>query len=133
MDDADERTCEFIRRFFATLSNGELEALRPMLHPNASWEVMRAVDGERLTVGRDAIIDDFLTPVRGRFESGDPKIEVTRVFATRNTVAAETVATGQLRNGHHYRNRYAWIIEMNDGLVGHVSEYMDTAYVRSVV
>ncbi len=48
-------------------------------------------------------------------------------------VAAETVGTGQLRNGRPYRNRYAWIIEMNDGLVGHVQEYMDTAYVRTVV
>jgi uncharacterized protein len=133
MDDADGQTCEFIRRFFATLGQGDLEALRPMIHQNGSWEVMRAVDGERLAVGRDAIIDDFLAPVRGRFEEGDPKIEVTRLFATGNMVAAETVGTGQLRNGHPYRNRYSWIIEMNDGLVGHVHEYMDTAYVRSVV
>lgn len=67
MDDADGRCCEFIRQFFATLSEGNLDSLRPLIHPNASWEVMRAVDGERLTVGRDSIIDDFLAPVRGRF------------------------------------------------------------------
>jgi uncharacterized protein len=133
VDDADGRSCEFIRRFFATLSDGDLEALRPLFHPNASWEVMRAVDGERLTVGRDSIIDDFLAPVRGRFEAGDPKIQVMTVFATGNMVAAETVGTGQLRNGRPYRNRYAWIIELNDGLLGHIREYMDTAYVRSVV
>jgi uncharacterized protein len=133
MEDADGQTCEFIRRFFAILSDGDLEALRPMIHPNGSWEVMRAVDGERLTVSRDAIIDEFLAPVRGRFEEGDPKIQVTTVFATGNMVAAETVGTGQLRNGSPYRNRYAWIIEMDEGLVGHIHEYMDTAYVRSVV
>lgn len=40
---------------------------------------------------------------------------------------------GQLRNGNAYRNRYAWIIEMRDGLIGETHEYMDTAYVRSVV
>lgn len=133
MDDAEERACEFVRRFFATLSEGNLEALRTMIHPNGSWEVMRAMDGERLAIGRDSIIDDFLAPVRGRFESGDPKIQVTRLFATGNVVAAETVGAGQLRNGRPYRNRYAWIIDMNDGLVGHIHEYMDTAYVRSVV
>lgn len=133
MEDADGQTCEFIRRFFAILSDGDLEALRPLIHKDGSWEVMRAVEGERLTVGRDAIIDDFLAPVRGRFEAGDPKIQVMTVFATGNTVAAETIANGQLRNGRPYRNRYAWIIEMNDGLVGHIHEYMDTAYVRSVV
>jgi uncharacterized protein len=133
MDDDGEHTCEFIRRFFATLSDGDLEVLRLLIHPDASWEVMRAVDGERLTLGRNAIIDDFLAPVRGRFEDGDPKIEVTMLVATGNMVAAETVGTGQLRNGRPYRNRYAWIIEMRDGLVCHVHEYMDTAYVRSVV
>jgi uncharacterized protein len=93
---------------------------------------MRAVDGERLTVGRDSIIDDFLAPVRGRFEEGDPKVEVTMLFAAGSMVAAETVGTGRLRNGRPYRNRYAWIIEMRDGLVGNVHEYMDTAYVRTV-
>jgi uncharacterized protein len=133
MDDDGEHTCEFIRRFFATLSAGNLEALRQLIHVDASWEVMRAVDGERLTLGRNAIIDDFLAPVRGRFEDGDPKIAVTTLVATGNMVAAETVGTGQLRNGRPYRNRYAWIIEMRDGLVCHVHEYMDTAYVRSVV
>jgi uncharacterized protein len=129
----DEDTCEFIRRFFATLSAGNLEALRQLIHVDGSWEVMRAVDGERLTLGREAIVDDFLAPVRGRFEEGDPKIDVTKLFATGNMVAAETIGTGQLRNGCPYRNRYAWIIEMRDGLVCHVHEYMDTAYVRSVV
>jgi ketosteroid isomerase-like protein len=48
-------------------------------------------------------------------------------------VAAETIGTGQLRNGRPYHNRYAWIIEIRDGLVGQLHEYMDTAYVRSVV
>jgi uncharacterized protein len=133
MDGADGRSCEFIRRFFVTLSAGDLEALRPLIHMDGSWEVMRAVDGERLTVGRNSIIDDFLAPVRGRFEEGDPKVEVTMLFAAGNMVAAETVGTGQLRNGRPYRNRYAWIIELRDGLVCHVHEYMDTAYVRSVV
>ena len=61
------------RRFFAALSDGDLEAMRPMLHPDATWEVMRAVPGERLTVGRDAIIDEFLAPVRGRFARRRPE------------------------------------------------------------
>jgi uncharacterized protein len=133
MDDAEERHCELVRTFFATLSAGELEVLRPLIHPDGTWEVMRAVSGERLAIGRDAIIDEFLAPVRGRFEPGDPKIAVTTLFAAGTIVAAETIGTGRLRNGHPYHNRYAWIIEIRDGLVGHVHEYMDTAYVRSVV
>ena len=61
MNEAEKRRCDLARGFFAALSDGDLEAMRPMLHPDAAWEVMRAVPGERLTVGRDAIIDEFLT------------------------------------------------------------------------
>ena len=47
---------------------------------------MRAVPGERLTAGRDAIIDDFLAPVRGRFAPGDPKVTVHTLFGVQAIV-----------------------------------------------
>jgi ketosteroid isomerase-like protein len=131
MQEAEDRACDVVRRFFAALSDGDLEAMRPMLHPDAAWEVMRAVPGERLTIGRDAIIDEFLTPVRGRFVPGDPKVTVHTLFASGDRVAAETHADGTMRDGSEYHNRYAWMIELDGSLVRRVHEYMDTAYARS--
>ena len=92
MNEAEERGCDVVRRFFAALSDGDLETMRPMLHPDATWEVMRAVPGERLTVGRDAIIDEFLAPVRGRFAADHPKVTVHTLFASGDRVAAQTHA-----------------------------------------
>ena len=124
---------DLVREFFTILSTGDPEAIRPLLHPDGSWEVMATtVPGAGLTAGRDAVVDDFLTPIRGMFEPGDPKIEVKRTFAAGDVVCAETVANGELRNGNHYRNRYAWVIEIKDGKVCHLREYMDTAYIMSV-
>jgi uncharacterized protein len=131
MNEVEARGCDVVRRFFGALSDGDLEALRPMLHPDASWEVMRAMPGERLTVGRDAIIDEFLAPVRGRFAPGDPKVTVQTVFASGARVAAETHADGTMRDGSEYHNRYAWVFEIEGSLVRDVHEYMDTAYARS--
>ena len=131
MNQAEDRGCELVRRFFSVLSEGDLEALRDMLHPDARWEVMRAVSGERLTVGRDAIVDEFLVPVRGRFRAGDPKVTVVTVFAAGEKVAAETQADGTMLDGSEYHNRYAWIIALDDDLVRDVHEYMDTAYARA--
>ena len=51
MNADEEGRCDVVRRFFAALSDGDLEAMRPMLHPDATWEVIRAVPGERLTGG----------------------------------------------------------------------------------
>ena len=125
---------QLVRQFFATLSTGDLEALRPLIHPEGSWEVMATtVPGAGRTTGGDAVIDEFLRPVRGLFVAGDPKIEVKRTFSAGNLVCAETEAVGQLSNGNPYHNRYAWVIEIRDDTVCHLREYMDTAYIMSVV
>ena len=128
------RNVQLVREFFATLSTGDLEALRGLLHPQGSWEVMATtVPGAGRTDGRDAVIDEFLAPVRGLFAPGDPKVEVKRAFTVDNLVCAETEATGELANGKHYHNRYAWVIEIRDDTVCHLREYMDTAYIESVL
>jgi uncharacterized protein len=130
MDDAEQRRCELVRTFFATLSDGDLEALRALLHPHATWEVMRAAPGERCATGRDVIVDDFLAPVRGRFVPGDPKVSVHTIFASGHLVAVESEADGTMLDGSEYHNRYAWVIEVDGSLVRAVREYMDTAYAK---
>ena len=129
--DAERRRCDLVREMFAVLSDGDLEALRQLLHPDATWEVMRAAPGERLAAGRDAVVDEFLAPVRDRFVDGDPKVSVDTVFASGDLVAAETRADGTMRDGSEYHNRYAWIIRIEGDLVRSVREYMDTAYARA--
>ena len=134
MADGETRNEQLVREFFETLSTGDLEALRRRLHPDGSWEAMgTTIPGAGLTSGGDAVIDEFLAPVRGLFEEGDPKITVKRLFSSGDLVAAETEAIGSLSNGKHYHNRYAWIIEIKDDQVCHLREYMDTAYIMSVV
>jgi ketosteroid isomerase-like protein len=131
MNEAEQGRCDLARRLFALLSDGDLEALRLLLHPAATWEVMRAVPGERSAAGRDTIVDAFLTPVRARFVPGDLKVTVRTVFASGDVVAAETQADGTMRDGSAYHNRYAWMIEFDGDAVRSVREYMDTAYARA--
>jgi uncharacterized protein len=121
---------KLVREFLATLSTGDLEAVRPMLHADASWEATgKSIPGAGITRGRDAIIDDLLGPVRGLFAPGDPKVIVKQLIAQGDFVAAETEGAGTLASGKPYRNRYAWVIEIKDGKVYALREYMDTHYV----
>jgi uncharacterized protein len=131
MNESERRGCEVVRALFSALSDGDLDAVRPMLHPDATWEVMRATPGERFSSGRDSIVDEFLAPVRGRFRPGDPKVSVHTLFASGQLVAAETRAEGTMGDGSEYSNRYAWVIELDGSLVRNVREYMDTAYARA--
>jgi ketosteroid isomerase-like protein len=130
MNEVEQRRCDLVRDFFAKLSDGDLEAMRLLLHRDATWEVMRAVPGQRSASGRDVIIDEFLAPVRARFVDGDPKVTVGTLFASGELVAAETQADGTMLDGSEYHNRYAWVIELDGELVRGVREYMDTAYAR---
>ncbi len=116
--------------FFTVLSSGDLERLRGMLTPDASWTVMvREVPGAGAHSGRDTIIDEFLAPVRGLFEDGDPKVQVNSLVSRPGFVMAETVAKGRLRDGRTYDNRYCWGVETEGGKIKALREYMDSHYI----
>lgn len=125
---------QIVHDFFATLSTGDLEKIRASLHPDASWTPMvKNVPGAGEYKSRDVIVDEFLAPVRGIFEDGDPKSFVNTIFAKGNLVCAETNGRGKLRNGNEYNNLYCWVIEVRDDKVCAIREYMDSHYVMSVV
>ena len=81
----------------------------------------------------EAIVDEFLAPVRGIFEDGDPKTFVDNIFGKGNIVCAETHGKGKLRNGNDYANLYCWVIEIRDDQIYAIREYMDSLYVSKIV
>ena len=124
------RNERLVRTFFETLSSGDLEALRPQIHVDGSWEATgKSIPGAGITKGRDKIIDELLAPVRGLFVPGDPKVKILRIFGKDEWVAAECEAHGTLANGKPYHNRYAWIFEIRDDKLYAIREYMDTGYI----
>ena len=130
MADTETRNEQLLREFFDTLSTGDLEALRPLLHVDGSWEATaQSIPGSGITKGRDKVIDEFLAPVRGLFEPGDPKVIIKRIFSKGPWVAAETEAVGKLSNGKDYHNHYAWIVEIRDDKIYALREYMDSGYI----
>lgn len=123
-------------RFFERLDEGDLEGIRSLLHEDASWvaKLKSIPDFSEPTVGRDAVVDDFLNPIRGLFEPGQPKVDVLAVVGSDSQVMAETRGVGRVvRNGKEYDNDYAWAFEIRDGLIYAVREYFDGGYVQSVV
>ena len=129
-----EHNEQLVRNFFAVLSTGELENIRATLHPDASWTPMaKDVPGAGVHKPRDVIVDEFLAPVRGLFEDGDPKTTVNHIFCKGNVVCAETRALGKMKNGNTYDNLYCWVIEVRDDSIYAIREYMDSAYIQSIV
>jgi ketosteroid isomerase-like protein len=119
--------------FFATLSTGDLERVRPLLHPEITWiPQVRDIPGAGTHRGHKGVIDEFLAPVRGMFAPGDPKTTVSSIASRGPLVLVESVAVGKLADGRTYENRYAWALEIRDHQVFAIREYMDSFYVAKL-
>jgi len=120
-----------VRAFFDTLNTRELERLRPLLK-NATWKPMVKNLTSAPSYSGDAIIDDFLQPVRGVFRPGDPKVSIDVLVADDQSVAVETQGTGKLTDGRVYDNRYAWFFRVREGRIVEIHEYLDSLYVSKL-
>jgi len=133
MSKAEKHNEQFVRKFFKTLSTGNLEKLRPMFHQKAVWKVMATgIPGAGQTEGRDNIIDKFLGPIRGAFVDGDPKVKVLSLVASGPMVVAEAHGTGSMKNGKQYDNKYCFVLKVKDDKILALREYMDSAHVLTL-
>jgi ketosteroid isomerase-like protein len=121
---------QVVMDFLTTLSSGNLEGVRAILHEESTWTPMvRGIPGAGVHTGRKGIVDDFLTPIRGMFQPGDPKIHIDTIASSGALVITETHGSGALADGRPYDNRYCWAFEVKDGKVFAIREYMDSLYI----
>jgi ketosteroid isomerase-like protein len=129
-DTDNERT---VLEFFRILSTGDLEAIRQTLHDEVTWTPqVKDIPGAGTYHGKKGVCDDFLGPVRGMFAPGDPKTTVKTIVSRGPLVMCESEGLGKLADGRTYHNRYAWAVEVRDGKIFAVREYMDSHYVAKL-
>jgi ketosteroid isomerase-like protein len=130
---ADNENERLVLEFFAVLSTGELERVRALLHDEVTWiPQVRDIPGAGVHRGKKGVVDEFLAPVRGMFAPGDPKTTVDTLASKGPLVLVESRGLGKLADGRTYENRYAWAIEIRDGKVFAIREYMDSFYVAKL-
>jgi uncharacterized protein len=123
-----------VMRFFEVLSAGDLEAVRDLLHEEATWKPqIRDVPGAGVHRGKQGIVDDFLRPIRAMFRPGDPKVIVDTLASKGNLVIAEARGVGKIADGRNYDNLYAWAFDLKDGKIHAIREYMDSHYVINLL
>jgi ketosteroid isomerase-like protein len=130
---ADNDNERLVLEFFRVLSAGDFVRLREILHDEVTWTpMMRGVPGAGVHRGKVGIIDQFLVPVRGLFRAGDPKTTVDTICSKGSLVLVESRGTGEVADGRVYENLYAWAVEIKDGKIFAVREYMDSLYVAKL-
>ena len=122
-----------VLEFFSVLSAADFPRLRELMHDEVTWTpMMRGVPGAGVHRGKSGIIDEFLIPVRGMFRPGDPKTTVDTICSKGSLVLTETHGSGHVADGRVYDNQYAWAIEVRDGKIFAIREYMDSLYVAKL-
>lgn len=61
------------------------------------------------------------------------RVEVERIVAEGDHVAAQLVIEGRTARGADYRNHYHFAFEIRDGRIARVREYVDTAYANALL
>jgi ketosteroid isomerase-like protein len=84
-----------------------------------------ALNGAHL-MGRDDIVR-FIAVDFGKLFTRDIKVEFKEMYAEGDVVIVEQRFHATLANGAAYDNDYCFVIELQDGLIRRVREYMDTA------
>ena len=67
------------------------------------------------------------------FAPGSPRLEFTHVTVDGEWIVVEMEGTGEFVNGAEYRNRYANVYQVRDGLIRTVREYMDTGHMAQLL
>jgi ketosteroid isomerase-like protein len=124
-----ERT---VMAFFQALGAGDFAAARQVMAPNMSWKVMgTGVPGAGEHIGPDAIFA-AIAPIRALFAPGSPVITLRTLTSNHRTVVMETHGGGLLKDGRVYDNQYVMSLDVEDGRVFALREYMDTFYVNGL-
>ena len=118
--------------FFSALGAGDFAAARASMAPDMRWSLMgTGVPGAGDHVGPDAIFA-MIAPIRALFEPGSPRMTVRCVTSNEHSVVIEAGGGGRFRDGRPYANHYAISLDIADGRVAALREYMDTHYVHSL-
>jgi ketosteroid isomerase-like protein len=120
--------------FLDTLFAFDLDALRAKLTDDIEWWMVGATPASGLYVGKQQVFEEFLPKLPPGFKPGTGfSLEVHNVVTGDRDVVVECSASATTAAGDHYLNRYVYVLELRDGLVRRVRNYIDTAYAMGML
>jgi ketosteroid isomerase-like protein len=120
---------QVVQRYLDALVAGDLDAIRDSFAEDATWTMHGDLPIAGPWIGRDSIVDDFLTAVGGSlFEPGSHSFEFPTLIGEGDTVALEWRVRARTVGGDDYDNEYCGIFVVRDGRIQAVREYLDSRY-----
>ena len=127
-----ERNKQIAADLFSRFSAGDISGVLALMTDDVTWRIPGKPELSRAAGVYDkARIGRLFQRMLDQLENG-MKMTVTGMVAEGDRVAAEVQSSGDLRNGRQYRQQYHVLIELRDGRISAVREYLDTQHAYEV-
>jgi len=122
---------QIVLDFYEAAAHGEMDACFALLADDITWTNIGSTKFSGSYVGKQAIVEELIGPLFGQLKAGISS-QIERLTAEGDTVVAQTSGTAETVNGTPYNNTYCQVIQVRDGQIADVKEYMDTALIDAV-
>lgn len=117
--------------FYDAAARGDMDTCFNLLCDDVVWTNIGSTRFSGSFSGKRELVEGLLTPLFGELKAGIAS-QVKRLTAEGDIVVAETAGNAETLEGKPYRNTYCQVIEIRDGRISGVTEYMDTALIDAV-
>lgn len=133
-----ERNKETVRATWEAFANGDLKTVFDNMSDDIRWMVPETtpsawgLDLPREHRGKQAIMQFVFAGVAKVFPEG-LAMRVRHIHGDGEIVITELTASGRLLNGKFYENDYCFVIQVVEGRIHHIREYLDTQKFKDVI
>lgn len=128
-----EQNKQIVRNFWTSFYEADVEKAFTYLDDNVVWKAM-GVKGKLPISGEmnKKEIGELIVNVKTAIPKG-LEFKMLGFIAEGNRVANEVESNGELTNGRIYNNLYHFLIEISNGKIIKIKEYMDTIHVKEIL
>lgn len=130
MDTASNK--QIIETVFASLAQGDRRPFADAMADDFSWTISGHGPWARTWHGKTEVGSRLIAPLFAQF-ADVYRNRAHRVVADGDVVVVECRGDVTTKAGRRYDNQYCYVIEMRNGLMQALTEYMDTALAEAVL
>ena len=123
---------QIVQAIFTELGQGNSRPLVEAMAEDFCWTVSGSNQWAGTYKGKQAVLNDLLGQLRSRIE-GRIKTIAHRFIAEGDFVVVEAHGSNTTKDGRPYNNAYCFVIELSNGKLRAITEYMDTELVTAVL
>jgi uncharacterized protein len=117
---------------FAALANGDRQPFADAMSDDFSWTITGHGPWAGTWRGKAAVRNGLMVPLFSQFAS-TYRSHASRIVCDGDTVVVECRGDVITSAGKRYDNHYCYVIDMKDGKMLALTEYMDTALTEAVL